>query len=281
MSYASHERGGMEYYPCRYGASRITFRGPRKSCEGAFAAFLGGTETYGRFVPDPFVAQVERASGLPCVNFGVVNAGPDAFFSDPAVPGLAAAAAHVVIELTGAQNNSNRLYRVHPRRNDRFVKASDTLAALYPEIDFSEHAFTRGLLRTLLDADAERFALVTAELQAAWTARMKALIALLPAPVTLLWCAEAEPPETLSYAEGEPLGAEPLFVTRAMIDALAPLADDTVVYVRSDAARAAGTDGMTFSDFDAGAAGQLLGAVAHEEIAGLLAPLVARALQAA
>ncbi|WP_149756813.1 DUF6473 family protein [Roseivivax sediminis] len=271
MSYASGHRGGVEYYPCRYGNSRITFRGPKIRCEGDFIACLGGSETYGRFVPDPFCTQLGRALDLPCANFGIVNAGLDAFTQDPAILGLAAGARHTVLQVVGAQNLSNRFYSVHPRRNDRFVRASDTLMALYPDIDFTEHAFTRAMLQSLLDTAPDRFALVVEELQTAWVARMKSLLAAIGGAPVLLWCADAAPPQAANFEAGDTLGADPLFVTAPMLEALRQRVADIVVYTPSAAAREAGTEGMVFSDFDASAASATLGAAAHREVAAQLA----------
>ena len=90
-------------------------------------AFLGGSETYGKFIQDPFPDLVERALGMTCVNLGYMNAGVDAFIHEAEVLSLAAAAEITVIQLMGAQNMSNRLYRVHPRRNDRFLTASSMM----------------------------------------------------------------------------------------------------------------------------------------------------------
>ncbi|ETX13951.1 hypothetical protein OCH239_05685 [Roseivivax halodurans JCM 10272] len=280
MTWASGDRGRLEYFPCRYGNSRIAFRGPRQSCEGRYVACLGGTETYGRFVPEPYCAQLETAIGIPCVNFGVVNAGLDAFLCDSTILALAAGAEACVLQVMGAQNMSNRFYTVHPRRNDRFLRASDALAALYPEIDFTEHAFTRGMLQALLEAGPDRFPLVVEELQAAWLARMRSLLSDLGGTPILLWAASFTPPERVSYEEGATLGSDPLFVTRAMLEALEARVGQVVTYVRSNMAAFTAMEGMVFSDHDEGAAEQLLGAPAHAEIAELLAERVAQDLAA-
>ena len=75
MSYEKMGDGDLDYEPCRYGTSRLLFRGPRKELEGDFVAFLGGTETYGKFIPAPYPQLVEDVLGQTCVNLGFVNAG--------------------------------------------------------------------------------------------------------------------------------------------------------------------------------------------------------------
>ena len=271
MTWASDDRGRLEYFPCRYGNSRIAFRGPRRSCEGRYVACLGGTETYGRFVPEPYCLRLEDAIDMPCVNFGVVNAGLDAFLCDTTVTALAGGAETCVLQVMGAQNMSNRFYTVHPRRNDRFLRASKELLELYPEIDFTEHAFTRGMLKALLDADPARFAMVVDELQVAWLARMKTLLSNLGGAPILLWAASFAPPEGVAYEAGDVIGSDPLFVTQPMLDELESRVGKTVIYVRSDMAAFTAMEGMVYSEFDAGAAEQLLGVPAHAEIAELLA----------
>lgn len=275
MSYGCDSRGGLDYRPCRYGSSRIAFRGPRKLCLGAYVACLGGTETFGRFVPEPFAELLEEELGMDCVNFGVVNAGLDAFVNDPAVLGLAAGARGVVIEAMGAQNMSNRFYSVHPRRNDRFVKASPALMALYPEVDFSQFAFTRAMLRALLAVGADRFAQVVEELRTAWLARMGLILSQLPGEAVLLWCAEAAPPSEDDLTAGAMLENAVPFVTAEMIAALAPRLRAVVIYTPSGAARAARAEGLVHSAFDAAAAERSLGAAAHREIAARLGAALA------
>jgi predicted Zn-dependent protease len=67
-----------------------------------------------------------------------MNAGLDAFLHAPQVLALAGAARVTVVQAMGAQALSNRYYRVHPRRNDRFLGPSPALSALFREVDFTE-----------------------------------------------------------------------------------------------------------------------------------------------
>ncbi len=54
MTYMKLGQAALDYYPCRYGASKLLFRGPRRRLQGDYVAFLGGTETYGKFIETPF-----------------------------------------------------------------------------------------------------------------------------------------------------------------------------------------------------------------------------------
>lgn len=122
-------------------------------------------------------------------------AGPDLFLQDRAVRAMIHDASAVVLQVMGAANLSNRYYKVHPRRNDRFVAPSDALRALYPEVDFTEIAFTGHLLSRLVETDPLRFSEVRAVLQRCWVRRMRQVVGLAAGPVHLLWFATRRPEE--------------------------------------------------------------------------------------
>jgi hypothetical protein len=62
-----------------------------------------------------------------------------------------------VVQVLAVQNLSNPYYTVHPRRNDRFLRASARLQNLYQDVDFTEFHFTRHMLQTLQMVSAPRF----------------------------------------------------------------------------------------------------------------------------
>lgn len=265
----------LDYYPCQYGQSKLLFRGPRRPLKGRYCAVIGGSETYGKFVEKPFPALVERELGIPVVNFGCLNAGIDVFLNEPEILAACNRACAIVIQVPGAHNMSNRFYTVHPRRNDRFLHAAPALKALFHEIDFTEFHFTRHLLLTLKAIDAARYATVAAELKLAWVARMKLLLRGFGPPCILLCVGDyrSEGPEG-----ADTLGPDPLLVDGAMLQKIAPHADDLVILSPSPAARAAGTEGMVFSDLDAPVAARMAGPRVQGEIAAALAPSVAALL---
>lgn len=268
-------RGGvsLDYLPCRYGTSRLLFRGPQRPVDGGHVAVLGGTETYGKFVEHPYPDLLEPQIGRAVVNLGVVNAGVDAFLNDPAILPLARHASATVIELTGAQNLTNRFYAVHPRRNDRFLRATSMLKTLYRDVDFTEFHFTRHLLAGLRDASPDKFALITAELKAVWVARMKRLIAQVGQPVVLLWLADHRP---AAVADDPMERGGPLFVDAAMVEALRGTVADVVQVVADAEELRAGYAQMIFADVDAPAASELLGPAVHRRVARLLAETLTR-----
>ncbi|MDJ0822358.1 MAG: DUF6473 family protein [Paracoccaceae bacterium] len=271
MTYVAGGESALEYYPCRYGNSRVLFRGPRKQLKGKYVAFLGGTETYGRFIAEPYPALVEKQLGTSCVNFGSVNAGIDLYLNDPAVLEAAEASAVTVIQVMGAQNMSNRYYSVHPRRNDRFLRASERLQAVFPDVDFTEFHFNRHMLGRLEELSPERYGAVVEELRMAWLARMKHILTLLRGRVVLLWFAQKPPSE----GPDSGLSDDPLYIDRSMIDALRPRVADVIEVPYSETARQNGTKGMVFNAFEACAAEELMGPVAHQEAAGQLVDVLA------
>lgn len=266
MSYDLKRPGGLDYLPCRYGASKLLFRGPKRNLEEPFVAFLGGTETYGKFIKEPFPALVEQELAKTCVNFGQVNAGIDAFTQDPFIIDACAKAHTTVVQIVGAQNMTNRFYAVHPRRNDRFISTSTLLKTIYREVDFSEFHFTRHMLGRLYDVSPDRFETVRMELSQAWLARMRLLLKQIRGRSILLWFANQSPPGEADFLE-EGIGQDPLFVTREMMTEISPFATAVVEVLPSQEARAQGTEGMYYSDLEEPAAAEMMSPKAHEEAA--------------
>lgn len=246
------------------------FRGPRRPLNGRYLTFVGGTETYGKFIAKPYPTLVEEQLGEVCVNFGVVNGSIDAFMNEQMVQAACHDALLNVIQIMGAHNMSNRFYTVHPRRNDRFLRASTVLRALFPEVDFSEFCFTRHMLMSLHEASPERFEIVRHELQEAWKARMRSFLTEVGSHSILLWFASQMPSDAAWEDRPDPFKAEPMFVTRSMIDSLRPYVHSVVVAQPSARALAKGTSEMVFAPGQEAAAAELQGQAAHNEAAEAL-----------
>jgi hypothetical protein len=259
-------RGGLDYKHCAYGDSRLSFRGPQRAFDAPYCAVMGGTETFGKFVANPYPALTEDRTGLRMVNFGSPNAGLDAFLQDETVLSAARDACAVVIQIGGAQNLSNAYYSVHPRRNDRFLRASAALQRLYPEVDFTEFSFTGHLLQSLLQRGPKRFARVRAVLQATWCERMRELLSEFSAPVLALRVSGI--PLSGRRAVNQSHACE--LVTEGMLTALKldPSAVIEIVFRAGD--DAAAMAGMTFAPVERAAARALPGPEAHERAAQAL-----------
>lgn len=256
--------------------SKAKFRGPRPSMSGDYCAFIGSTETYGKFIAKPFPQLLQDKLAVECVNFAGVNSGIELVLKDPAVQLACAGAKVTVIAVMGAHNLSNRLYRVHPRNNDRYIRASKVLQNLFPNVDFTEIYYTRHLLHSLRAADLARFEIVLDELKTAWVARMKSLIDQINSKVVLLWLADHAPKDHVTVNWTGDLGADPLFVDQRMLDQISPLVAKVVEVITSKKARQQGLTGMIYHENEKPAAKKMPGPAAHKEAAqALLGPLKA------
>lgn len=268
MTYEDTGPQALDYFPCRYGQSKLLFRGPRRRLHGDYSVFLGGIETYGKFIETPFSTQVEHDTGLKSVNLGCVNAGVDAYLTDKSLVEICNNAKVTVIQLMGAQNMSNRFYAVHPRRNDRFLRPSKLMQTIFAEVDFADVNFTRHLLFTLSEGAPSKFSMVEQELKDAWVGRMTTLIKEINGPVILLWLADHAPGENPGLGEGN---AEPLFVEREMLEQIRPLVSDIVEIVAEPDEIEEGMNEMVYAPLEQAAAEELLGPVVHRRAAAALA----------
>lgn len=271
MSYEMLSADGLDYMPCRYGNSKLMFRGPAQSLNQPYIAVIGGNEVYGKFSETPMPKALARRTGLNVANFGCLNAGIDAFVKDAGIIELCNRSSLTLVEIMGAQNMSNRHYQVHPRRNDRFVGPSSVLSALYRDVDFTQFHFTRHLLSALAEKSAEKFEVVVDELQSAWVARMQALLQVIQGPVVGFYLSDRPLGGNASLA---PLARDPLFVTKDMVDRAFGDRADYVEIVVTPEQVAAGRVRVVCSDLEEPIAQECLGPIAHEAAAKALQPFV-------
>lgn len=272
MTFENLGAGALDYYPCRYGKSKLLFRGPKRKLDQPYLAMLGGSETYGKFSARPFSALLEERLDYTAVNLGCMNAGVDVFCGEQPIVDICNGATLTVVEMTGAQNMSNRFYAVHPRRNDRFLRASNLLKTIYREVDFTEINFTRHLLKVLWEASADKFAMVEAELKEAWVGRMKRLISRFDGNVVLLWMADHAPGAPVAFTPQSP---DPLFIDQEMVEALRPFVKGVAEVVVDQTEKLQGRAGLVHGEVEAPIAAELLGTVAHEKAAAALEEIIA------
>lgn len=273
MSFARMKHGPLDYELVNFEGTPLRFRGPQPDPDAPFMLCLGSSETFGKFVAEPYPATLSELTGLPVMNMGVMNAGLEVMLHDPVVQDMMTRAEGIVLQIMGAQNMTNRFYTVHPRRNDRFLKASAILQTIYRDVDFTEFHFTRHMLNSLLQSSRDRFEIVTDELQAAWLGRMKAVLSRVECPVHLLWMGQQDPAEEATT--DDTLGSDPLFVTQAMLDEVAPLAASLTTCVATAAEQVAPTKGMFFAAREEAAARILPGPEMHSRAAQALAQKIA------
>jgi len=264
MAYEFLGSGALDYSPCSYGASKLHFRGPKRRLTGVYSAALGGSETFGKFVEQPYPNLLEMATGHRIVNLGCMYAGPEIFSSDNAVLEICRNASITVVQLTGAQNMSNRFYAVHPRRNDRFLRPTRLLLSIYPDVDFTDVHYTGHLLGLLWEVSEKRFDIVRKGLQSEWVSKMQAVVSKIDGQVILLWLATHAPGKAGVLHSP---GADPMFLDRDMIDQVLASGATLVEVVATPDEIAAGYERMIFSQLEEAAARQMLGPIVHQEAA--------------
>lgn len=272
MSVQLRPSEAIDYAPCRYGSSKIRFRGPARKVCGEYLAFIGGTETFGRFVTTPFPALIEDQIGMAAINLGCPNAGIDAFVSSPELIDICSMAQATVIQILGAPNMSNRFYTVDPRNNMRFLRASRRFKEVYPEVDFTEFDRTDHMLTALARIGRDRLPVVRQELQSAWVARMRTLLKQIDGKKILLWLADHAP---YSATTGGTICRDPLFIDRAMLNAIRPDADALIEIVAGPEEIGSGRARLIFSDFERSEAEEVLGPDVHERVVAELVPHLA------
>ncbi len=274
MKFESIAPTGLDYTPCSYGVSRLFFRGPKRNLDNDYIAFLGGTDVYGRFIESPLSDLVEKRLGKTCVNLGIPNVSVDAYLNDSSVLNICRSAQVTVFQITGAQNLTNRFYRVHPRRNDRFLQATSVLRAIYGDVDFTDFNFTRHMLKALYEKSPERFDIIRSELQKIWLERMSMFVSQIRGRVILFWWQNDLPPVDYEGGLDELFAGDALFVTREMIETLRASVGD-IVYLRpSSRAKLSGTRQMVAPLMNREAAKEQLSVLAHREAADALSPLL-------
>ncbi len=266
MAYEHLGEGALDYNPCRYGASKLLFRGPCQTLDAPYVAVLGGSEIYGRYAEVPLPERLQGLVGRPTVNLGCINAGTDLVTNDGTVLGICRGAVATVIQIAGAQNMSNRFYTVHPRRNDRFLNASDDLLTLFGKIDLTDFHFTRHLLSHLSERSPDKFMIVKAELKEAWVLQMLSLIEKIGSPVVLLWLGDRRPEDPCDDWSMR----DPLFVDREMLDVVSDHASGLVEVVAIQEEIDAGFRRMVFTPLEELAAREMLGPVVQEAAANAL-----------
>lgn len=268
--------GELDYQLCRYGSSRMPFRGPARRIKGDYIAFLGGSETFGRFIPTPYTDLVEQHSGMTAINLGCLSTGIDAYISSPGLIDICSMAKVTVIQMVGAVNMSNRFYTVDPRHNDHFLRAAKRFKEMYPEVDFTKYDLTTHMLTDLARVGPDRLHLIRQELQSAWVARMRSLLSQIDGKKVLLWMADHAPYCT---ATGGTICREPLFVDRAMLNAVKTEADALVEIVAEPGEIESGRAQLVYPPTDRAAAFGMLGPLVHDRTALHLNKAIAALLQ--
>lgn len=265
MTFERTGRIGLDYDICEYDGSRLQFRGPKADLSNGYVAFMGATETFGKYLTHPFPILLADHLPIGTVNLGMINGGVDAYLADPVILKIAKDADLRVVQVFGALNQSNHYYKVHPRRNDRFIGATETLIQLFPEVDFAEFHFTRAMLSALHQRAHSRYKMLCDELQNTWLTRMKALLDTIGGPTLVLWFADRKP-----LANATLLPNDPMLVDQSMLRKLRERADCYVELVPGHKTLNADRMEMLQVMASPAAARWMLGPQAHAQVAQAL-----------
>lgn len=264
----------LEYNSYRFGRSKQRFRGPQPDLTQPYVAFIGGSEPFGKFVPDPFPCQLQDRLQMQCANWGTPGAGPSFFLRDPVLLEACSAAKACVVTVMGAVAMSNRMYSVFKRRNARIRDTSKTLKALYPNMQLGDFRFAHNMLRKMYQRNPRNFEVIEIELREAWVARMSELLEEIETTRVLLWMSDRAPEEDPRADDPDRYTSSPAFVNREMLESVAPLADILVEYVAGSGVSNLPGDGRIYSEEQADAAVRYPGMTMHTQVAELLeAPL--------
>ena len=266
MSYLQVGSGRVDVAVCQYEQSRLWFRGPEKRPDKSSVVCVGGDETFGRFVDQPFPSVLEGRVGKCCVNLGSLFAGAEALVRDQGILNLVNGSGLCVLQIPGLAGQSNPFYRVHPRRNDRFLEPTRRLVDLYPEVDFTEFHFVKHLLTRLLDLGAARFALLAQGLQDQWCQSLQSFLERVGPPVILLW---------LRVHRQSPCDVgRQLQIDRPMVEQFRSQCAGIVELSVSVAGASDELEDVLFGTLQQPMAEHMIGPAAHRAIADALVPVI-------
>ncbi|WP_254449273.1 DUF6473 family protein [Ruegeria sp. HKCCA5491] len=265
MSYHQTGSGGPEDAVCQYDGSRLWFRGPQRSLDTHYMACVGGTETFGRFVERPFPSILEGKLDRRCLNLGSLFCGVDALLRDTGLRSLLSGAEMCVLQAPDILGQSNRFYKVHPRRNDRFLAPTDDLCSLYPEIDFTDVHFVYHLVSLLKGHQDARFEVVAEDLRKNWVGLLRELFNSLKAPVILLNLDVRRQSDECEFGTDAqvPVSAE-------MLGAVRPYCLDVVDLFVNVSGQSEELENMLFGTLQQPMAEHMIGPAAHRKIAETL-----------
>lgn len=174
---------------------------------------------------------LEEKLDYTCANWGTPGAGPSFFLKDPVVLEACSNSKVCVVSVMGAVSMSNRLYSVFKRRNSRVRTISDSLRAMFPDLELSEFRFAHNMLRHMHRDNPANFKVVEIELKEAWVARMRELLDEIETVRILLWISERTADEDCSTNRRGRFVTHPAFVDREMLEEITPMVDLVVEYV--------------------------------------------------
>ncbi|MBL8754690.1 MAG: hypothetical protein JNK15_15405, partial [Planctomycetes bacterium] len=193
------------------GLPGLGFRGPVPDLGQPFVACVGGAQTFGRFVAEPFPTQLARGLGMPVLNLGLGGAGPR-FAGGPDVLAILSRARAVVVQCFAGRSASNSLFDAGAGRNTgrclrtgRWLRFEEFLREVRARDDL-------GLLQRVVH-----------ETRDDWAVGMRHIARSLPVPTVLSWLSARTPDYTIDWrSDHGVLNTFPQLLDRDVIERVRP-----------------------------------------------------------
>lgn len=224
------------------------FRGPIAQLKRPFLAIWGGSDLFGRYVPEALSHFLARDLDQQVVNFSIQQAGVDALMWQGLFERYAQEAQMNIIQTLPILNASNPYYKVHPLRNDRVTLISPKLKALFPEARFEEVYFIGHLWQEVKMICPDRAKLMRADVSGYVQKKFDHMLELVPQDRRIV----------VDVSHGG-----------STQRVLGP--EDTISYGVSHEVLSSAQLGMIFQEFERVRASQVLSAQAHKDLAAMLA----------
>ncbi|MEM1389522.1 MAG: DUF6473 family protein [Pseudomonadota bacterium] len=223
IGYQDVDRDVIDYDLWFLSNNSPALRGPRSNLSETDLSnticCIGAAQTFGRFVEDPYPAQIGRLLQQPALNLGVSGAGPGLYLAQQELMKLLEQAGTVIVQAMSARSVSAGIFET--MANNGVLKFLEG-----PHKDkqmLAQQAYL--LLRKDLGEEAYREQVSKA--QAQWVNLYKELAQRLTGRRVFLWLSSHKPGDNVRL-ESSPLGVFPHLVTDEMVSKIAPFFDDIV-----------------------------------------------------
>ena len=187
-------------------------RGPLPNLNEPYVAFVGGAQTFARFVAEPFANLVAKHLGLGCLNLGLGGAGPR-WPADARVLPILQRAKLVVVQCFAGRSASNSLFDNGStgRNSGRYLFTGDCLT------------YEQFLDEVMARQDLSLLQRVVRETRDDYACSMRHLGHCLSVPTVLLWLGRRRPEYTIDWRHRHGiLNHFPQLLDRAVVDRVRP-----------------------------------------------------------
>jgi hypothetical protein len=221
--YQEADKRVCDYQLWRLKGTSLDLRGPGPAdLTSRYFVALGAAQTFGRFVPRPYVSILQDCLAIPGINMGASGAGASFFLRDPIILETLKNAEFVILQVMSGRSVENSEFELGVNQGTlrRRNRKGDFV--------FAEYAYRQ----LLSEAEVEKLVRIRAETRHRYIEEMISLLQLIKSPTTLLWFS-TRPPEYNENASdiGGYLGDFPHFINRSVIEQIAPYADAYVEIV--------------------------------------------------